>query len=82
MAMRGYEQILQDACVEVENSCSSCGEFGSQLVTVNENWLRLAEVKLKAAKSLYYRMNLKFNSAIANQNLVLGQKAGDHQILL
>src|SRR5712664_4206573 len=32
-AMRRYEQILQDACVDVENSCASCGEFGSQLVT-------------------------------------------------
>jgi hypothetical protein len=47
-AMRRYEQILQDACVEVENSCASCGEFGSQLVTVDENWLRSTEVKLGA----------------------------------
>jgi uncharacterized protein DUF6570 len=45
-AMRRYEQILQDACMEVENSCASCGEFGSQLVTVDENWLRSMEVKL------------------------------------
>ena len=28
-AMRRYEQILQDACKEVETSCASCGEFGS-----------------------------------------------------
>src|SRR6267378_2033232 len=45
-AMRRYEQILQDACVDVENSCASCGEFGSQLVTVDENWLRSTEAKL------------------------------------
>jgi hypothetical protein len=80
--MRGYEQILQDTCVEVENSCSSCGEFGSQLVTVNENWLRLAEVKLKAAKSLYYRTyESEIQFCHRESNLVLGQKASD-QILL
>jgi hypothetical protein len=30
----------------VETSCASCGEFGSQLVTVDENWLHSTEVKL------------------------------------
>jgi len=45
-AMRRQEQILQDACEEVETSCASCGEFGSKLVTVDENWLRSTEAKL------------------------------------
>ena len=49
-------QILQDACEEVESSCASCGEFGSQLVTVDENWLRSTEAKLEVWTSAVSRM--------------------------
>ena len=42
-AMQRYEQVIQDACAEVENSCASCGEFGAELVNVGEDRLRSME---------------------------------------
>ena len=52
--MRRYEQVLQDACAEVENSCVSCGEFGSGLVAVDEDRLRSMEMKIGARIQLDY----------------------------
>ena len=45
-AMRRYEQVIQDACANVENSCVSCGEFGSRLVAIDEDRLRSMEMKI------------------------------------
>ena len=42
-AMQRYEQVIQDACAEVENSCASCREFGAELVAVGEDRLRSME---------------------------------------
>jgi len=42
--MRGYEQVIQDACAGVETSCASCGEFmakvESKLIPVDDDRLR------------------------------------------
>jgi hypothetical protein len=47
-AMRRYEDVIQDACISIENSCASCGEFGSKLTTVGEDRLRLMKAKVEA----------------------------------
>jgi len=43
-AMRRYEQVVQNACADVETSCASCGEFmsnaGSELIPVGDDRLR------------------------------------------
>jgi hypothetical protein len=43
-AMRRYEQVIQDACADVETSCASCGEFmakaASKLIPVGDGHLR------------------------------------------
>ena len=42
-SVQRYEQIIQDAWAEVENSCASCGEFGAELVSVGEDRLHSME---------------------------------------
>jgi hypothetical protein len=45
-SMRRYEQILEKACAEVERSCASCGEFGSELIIVKKDQVYSMELKL------------------------------------
>ena len=41
--MRRYEQIMEHACTSLENSCASCGEFCSELFTIDHDRLRSME---------------------------------------